>query len=277
MWLVKIKHTMHMNNQLDNLIKERAPIVYKTSVTSKLLRKILKKLFKYEETAQTIKEISNLHYSGIFKLLGEKYTPNITITGLNRIPKEGAALIVANHPMGPAYVIALISKLNAIRKDTYIFANKLFIDLIPPFNECMAPLYWDTKKQIHSASKTTLTNMLSFLNKGMIGIYFPSGRIAKYRLTKTTDYPWHDTPLIISSRYGLKIIPVYIDSKNSLIFYFARSINKYLRDLSQIYELINKKNKHIKINIGTQIDREELNQDNKIAIKELRKIVENLR
>ena len=268
---------MLMNNTLDNLIKERAPTLYNSSPITNLYRKLLMKLFKYEETVQTIDEINNLHYSDVFQLLGDKYTPNVSITGLGNIPKDGSALIVANHPMGPADAIALISKINAIRADTYIFANKLFIDLVPPFSECMAPLFWDAKKEIHSANKSTLSSMISFVNNGMLGIYFPSGRVAKYRISKTRDYPWHETPLTIASRYNLQIIPVYIDSKNSFIFYLARSLHKNLRDLSQIYELINKKNKYIGIKIGNQISRNELDSNNKEAIKQLRSIVESLR
>ena len=107
----------------------------------------------------------------------------------------------------------------------------------------MAPLYWDANNEIHSANKSTLSNMLTFINTGMIGIYFPSGRVAKYGLSKTNEYPWYETPLNIASRYNLKIIPVNIDAKNSFLFYLARSLHKNLRDISQIYELINKKNK----------------------------------
>ena len=70
---------------------------------------------------------------------------------------------------------------------------------------CMAPLFWDGKKEIHSANKSTLSSMISFVNDGMLGIYFPSGRVAKYRLSKTKDYPWHETPLAIATRYNLKI------------------------------------------------------------------------
>ena len=274
---VKTKRIMLMNNTLDNLIKERAPTLYNSSPITNLFRKLLMNLFKYDETAQTIDEVKNLHYSDVFKLLGSKYTPNVSITGLENIPNNGSALIVANHPMGPADAIALISKLNAKRDDTYIFANKLFIDLVPPFSKCMAPLFWDGKKEIHSATKSTLSSMISFVNDGMLGIYFPSGRVAKYRLSKTRDYPWHETPLTVASRYNLQIIPVYIDSKNSFIFYLARSLHKNLRDLSQIYELINKKNKYIGIKIGNQISRNELDSNNKEAIKQLRSIVESLR
>ena len=137
---------MQMDNILDNLIKQRAPIIFKQTYFSRALKKLLKKLFKYDETLETANAISSLHYSDIFTLLARKYTPNVTISGLENIPKNYPAIIVSNHPMGPADAIALASKIYQIRKDVYIFANKVFIDLVPPFKKCMAPLYWDAKK-----------------------------------------------------------------------------------------------------------------------------------
>ena len=122
---------MLMNNTLDNLIKERAPTLYNSSPITNLFRKLLMNLFKYDETAQTIDEVKNLHYSDVFKLLGSKYTPNVSITGLENIPNNGSALIVANHPMGPADAIALISKLNDKReKKVKIDFNKALKQMI---------------------------------------------------------------------------------------------------------------------------------------------------
>ena len=266
-----------MNNPLDKLIQSRAPALFKKSLTGRLLKLTLTKLFRYEETKTTLDKLNTLESTNIFHWLSDRYTPKVSISGIENIPEQGPALIVANHPMGPADAIALVGNLKDIRDDTYIFANKLFIDLVPAFDECMAPLYWDKKKEVHSANKRTLTQMITFINKEMLGVYFPSGRVAKFRFFYTKEYPWHETPLNIADRYNLRIIPIHIKSRNSLIFYLSRLIHKNLRDLSQIYEVINKKNKHIQIYIGSPIIRKDLNSQNSIAIKELEEVVEKLR
>ena len=52
---------MHMNNTLDNLIRERSPLIFKSTITSNLLRKLLMKLFKYKETTYiTLYRILNI-------------------------------------------------------------------------------------------------------------------------------------------------------------------------------------------------------------------------
>ena len=276
-WLVKILYIDLMNNNLDRVIKERAPLIFKENTIGKFLRLLLNKLFKYEETKKALDVINTMNSQKALKWLSDEYTPNVIISGQKNIPKEKSALIVANHPMGPADVISLNTSLKDIRNDIYIFANEIFINLVEEFKDCMVPLSWDESKEIHIVTKTTYKKMITFIKKGMIGIYFPSGRIAKYGVFKTNDYIWQVTPLNISKKYDLKIIPIYINSRNSIIFYLSRLLHKNLRDISQIYELLNKKNKHIKISIGTPIDRKDLNKNNSIAIKELRKIVENLR
>ena len=275
--LVKSLHIDLMNNNLDRVIQKRAPFIFKKNIIGKIFRLILKKLFKYEETKKNLEVINAMKSQEALKWLSDKYTPNVVISGQENIPKEKSALIVANHPMGPADVISLNSNLNDVRNDIYIYANEIFIDLVGEFKDCMVPLYWDKNKEIHIANKTTYKKMIAFIKKEMIGIYFPSGRIAKYGVLKTKDYIWHETPLNIAKRYDLKIIPIYIDSRNSIIFYLSRLLHNNLRDISQIYELLNKKNRHIKISIGPPINRKDLNKKNSIAIKELRKIVENLR
>jgi len=237
-----------MNKNLDKIIEERAPFMFKDNPFGKAFRLILNKILKYEETKHALEVISVMNSQEAFQWLSETYTPNVVISGKENIPKENSALIVANHPMGPADVISLNGNLNDVRNDIYIFANEIFIDLVAEFKDCIAPLSWDKNKEIHIANKKTLKKMIT-----------------------------HVTPLNIAERYDLKIIPIYINSRNSIIFYLSRLIHKNLRDISQIYELLNKKNRHIKISIGTPIVRKDLNRKNSIAIKELREIVENLR
>ena len=72
------------------------------------------------------------------------------------------------------------------------------------------------------------------------------------------------------------MVPVYIKARNSWFFYFASYISKQLRDISQLNELFNKKNKKIKIFIGEAISRDKLSEDRNQAIQELEKLSKSL-
>ena len=54
-------------------------------------------------------------------------------------------------------------------------------------------------------------------------------------------------------------------------------VNKQLRDISQLNELLNKKNKKIRIIIGEPVSRNQLPEDDGDAIKELKKLSDSLK
>ena len=91
------------------------------------------------------------------------------------------------------------------------------------------------------------------------------------------DREWEKTPIAIAERHNCLLIPVLIQARNSWFFYFASYISKQLRDISQLNELFNKKNKKIKIIIGKPVLRSDLSEDPDNAIKELRTLSEGLK
>ncbi len=75
----------------------------------------------------------------------------------------------------------------------------------------------------------------------------------------------------------MPLLPVFIEGRNSWFFYFASKVSKQLRDVSQLKELLNKRNKKIKIVIGNPVMRDQLNKNNQKATIQLRYISESLR
>jgi len=61
------------------------------------------------------------------------------------------------------------------------------------------------------------------------------------------DRKWEKTPIVIAERHDCFLIPVFIKARNSWFFYLASYLSRQLRDISQLNELFNKKNKKIKI------------------------------
>ena len=68
-----------------------------------------------------------------------------------------------------------------------------------------------------------------------------------------------------------------IKARNSWFFYLASYLSRQLRDISQLNELFNKKNKKIKIIIGKPVLRRDLSEDKNIAITELRNLTDKLK
>lgn len=266
-----------MEEKINLLIQDRGPWLLKNSPLPKFIYALLRKYLRFKETIYVGNYIQNMSGAEAFNWLGSVYTSKSEIEGIDNIPQNGRCLIVSNHPMGAADAIALYKNIYKKRSDVFFFANELFVYLLGAFNDVMAPVVWNKKKEVHSATKTTLSRLEKFFQNERIGIIFPSGRLSKLTLFGIWDRPWEKTPVIIAKKYNLPLIPVYIEGRNSWFFYLASRLSKQLRDVSQLNELLNKKNKKIKIVVGKAVERSDLNLNDEKAIEELRHLSESLR
>ena len=266
-----------MEEKLHQLISSRSPWLLKDNPFSNLIYKFLKNFLRFDETVKVGNHIQDMSGAEAFNWLGEEYTSNCVIEGLENIPKNGKALLVSTHPMGAADAIALYSQIYKARKDVCFFANELFIYLLGSFNNVMAPVVWNDQREIHSATKLTFIRLKKFFEDNRIGIIFPSGRLSKLTLFGIWDRSWEKTPVKLAEKYNMPLLPVFIEGRNSWFFYFASKVSKQLRDVSQLKELLNKRNKKIKIVIGNPVMRDQLNKNNQKATIQLRYISESLR
>ena len=266
-----------MEEKINQLVQERAPWLVNGSFLSKTIYTFLKKFLKFGETIYVGDRIQGMSGAEAFNWLGSEYTSNCEIEGIENIPKDGKCLLVANHPMGAADAVSLYHQIYKVRKDVFFFANELFVYLLGSFKDVMAPVVWNKEKEIHSATKVTLERLNTFFGDERIGIIFPSGRLSKLTLLGIWDRPWEKTPITLAKKYNFPVIPVYIDAKNSWFFYFASYANKQLRDVSQLNELLNKKEYKFTIKIGKPIKHTDLSSHNDIAIQQLRYKSESLK
>ena len=266
-----------MEEKINQLVQDRAPGLVNSSFLSKTIYAFLKKFLKFSETIYVGDHIQGMTGAEAFNWLGSEYTSNCEIEGLENIPKDGKCLLVANHPMGAADAVSLYHQIYKVRKDVFFFANELFVYLLGSFKDVMAPVVWNKEKEIHSATKVTLERLNTFFGDERIGIIFPSGRLSKLTLLGIWDRPWEKTPITLAKKYNFPVIPVYIDAKNSWFFYFASYVNKQLRDVSQLNELLNKKEYKFTIKIGKPIKHTDLSSHNDIAIQQLRYKSESLK
>ena len=266
-----------MEEKVNQLVSERAPWLVNGSLLSKIIYSLLKKILKFDETIFVGDHIQGMSGAEAFNWLGSEYTSGCEIEGLENIPKDGKCLLVANHPMGAADAVSLYHQIYKVRKDVFFFANELFVYLLGSFKDVMAPVVWNKEKEIHSATKITLERLKTFFGDERIGIIFPSGRLSKLTPLGIWDREWEKTPITLAKKYDFPVIPVYITARNSWFFYFASFVNKQLRDVSQLNELLNKKEYSFTIKIGKPIKHTDLSTHNDIAIQELRYKSESLK
>ena len=260
-----------MRERLDPLIAERAPWLFDDTVFAKAARAGLMRLLGYDETVELGRLYDTWATQRIMHHIAGTLARNLTVSGLENIPRQGPALIVANHPTGIADGIMLHHALSPLRPDMYVYANSDILRIMPQFESLIAPVEWQEHKRSRAKTRETMEYTRKAIDKGRIGVIFPSGRLAKRRGLKLYERPWMASAAMIARKYDLPVIPLNIRARNSALFYLFDAIHPTLRDITLFYETLNKHRQPYKISIGEPISASALPAKSDDAIDILRR------
>ncbi|KAB1064857.1 lysophospholipid acyltransferase family protein [Salibacter halophilus] len=183
---------------------------------------------------------------------------------LDKLPKDGAFITVSNHPFGGIEGLFLIKLLFEHRNDAKITANFL-LQRIEPIQEALIPLNpFENKKEL-SSNYSGLRKALEHLKAGHPLGTFPAGEVSCFKTqSKTvTDREWQPGILKMIQHAQVPVVPIYFNGQNSLSFQILSSIHPGLRTAKLPSELFNKKNKTIRVRIGSPVSTKELSEFNK--------------
>ena len=234
-----------------------------------LLRPIVYRALKYGPAvsmADAVQELSGLeslsYVSGLLKL-------TLDITGIERIPRSGGCMIIANHPTGIADGIAMFDLIRRRRSDLMFFANRDALRVNPQFREVVIPVEWRAGEKSHAKSRATFAATGKAFDEGRAVVLFPSGRIAYWNEGRLTERPWQPSVAALVRRFEVPVIPMHMDSRNSGLFYWLSKWNTELRDMTVFHELLNKKGAQFRMIVGHPIAPEALGEDLALATQRL--------
>jgi len=194
----------------------------------------------------------------IIELYGLKY--EILDEDLKKIPEKGPFIIISNHPTGGAEGILLI-KLFSDKRPDFKFLTNFLLQKIDTLKQFFLPVNpFENRKDVQS-SMAGIKNALEHIRSGApLGI-FPAGEVSAYQKGKReiTDKEWLEVVVKLIRKAQVPVIPVFVEARNSSLFYFLGKINPLLRTIKLPSELLNKKNQIIKIRVGYPISINEQN------------------
>lgn len=219
------------------------------------LSSYLMKVMKINNLNTMVKEAGNIEGADFanYALMKIGVKVQFDAAELLNIPREGAFIVVANHPYGGIESLALLSTIAKIRPDTLYMGNFLLKE-IPNLEKCIIAVNPFENVQ-NSASITGLKMTLKTLAEGIPVAIFPAGEVSSYdfKTSKIIDQEWHPVVGKIICKANVPVLPVYFHGNNGLFFSMLKSIHPMLQTSKLISELFNKQGYTLKMTIGKVI------------------------
>lgn len=164
------------------------------------------------------------------------------------IPSSGRVIIIANHPLGALDALSLIALVKEVRSDIKVLANDVLMQ-IEPLQNLLIPI----DNLGGTTAKESLKKIYDALERDEALIIFPSGEVSRAHPTGIKDTKWKKGFLKFAQKSNSPILPVFIDAKNSPIFYTLSLINKKIATFLLASEMFKKRSKIIHFKIGEMI------------------------
>lgn len=242
-----------MEDRIDPLIAERAPWLFRADLPVRAARAVLNRALSYHQTVAIGRELRDAPTAQIMTHMADLLCHNVTVAGIDNLPRSGAALIVANHPTGIADGIVLDSILRPIRSNPYYYANRDILRVMPQMADMIVPVEWREHLRSHAKTRETMRITREAVEAGRLGVIFPAGRLAKRRGLSLHERPWMASAAMLARKYKLPVIPVHIRARNSALFYAFDALHPTLRDITLFHETLNKSRQPFHVTFGEEI------------------------
>ena len=216
----------------------------------------LSKLDKlYQDRPDELSSFEFMHHT--LSALNIDYS--ISAGATDNIPEEGPVVIVANHPLGAIEGVILADLVGSVRKDVKVLANEL-LKRLPELDDLFIGVDVFNSKESKRTNAKAIRDANRHLADGGLLIVFPAGEVSSYRKgAKTlTDIEWSKSVAKFVKRHQATTVPIFINGKNSELFYQAGRVHPLLRTALLGRELLNKQATTISISIGSSIPYSEI-------------------
>ncbi|MDM7859730.1 lysophospholipid acyltransferase family protein [Alteromonas sp. ASW11-36] len=235
---------------VNTVLQEQYPALKRHPLLFKSSEFVLKHLLHEREFTEFERLYPHLHDIDFVEQVLEYFSISCSARDVERenIPSSGKLLIIANHPIGSLDALALIKLVSEVRSDLKVVANQMLM-AIKPLNGMLLPV----NNMQGGTPKQHLLNIQQHLQDEGAVLIFPAGEVSRLRPQGVRDTHWHSGFLRIAKASQAPILPVFIDAKNSPLFYGASMLYKPLATALLVKEMFKQKRKHIPMRIGEVI------------------------
>lgn len=238
---------------VDVLIEERAPKLSGGPLWP-VVRPPLFTILNYAKAVRMADMIAPMGGAEALESISKLLSVKLDITGLERVPRQGSFLVLANHPTGITDGVALYDALKGPRPDVMFYANSDAQRVCPRFDDVLIPVEWVLAKRTRERTRVTLKMTDEAFAQNRPLAIFPAGRLARIRDDgNLTDPEWMPTAVSLARKYELPILPVHMSGPYSFWFHTFSKVSAELRDITLFHELLNKQGKTYRLTFGPLI------------------------
>ncbi|MCD7098241.1 GNAT family N-acyltransferase [Stenotrophomonas sp. MMGLT7] len=170
----------------------------------------------------------------------------VAAADLQRIPRQGRVLVLANHPSGARDALALLEAVGRVRGDVCIVAND-WLQVIEPLRELLLPV----RILGGQPSRASVMAVEQALRQERCVIVFPAGEVSRLGWRGVRDGRWRRGFLHFARRTGAPLLPVCVQARNSALFYGASALFRPAGTVLLAHEtLARQRPQRVKLHIG---------------------------
>lgn len=230
----------------------------KYPIVSAVMR--LAKINKVNDLYDKIKDLEGQEFFD--KLLEELNVKYLAFQeDLAKIPKTGPFILVSNHPLGALDGVIMCKILTEIRPDFKVMGNFILTKIKPMEPYVISVNPFEKRKEAYSSMSGMREALKHLSDGGCLGI-FPAGEVSNKNneYNEILDKEWQEPALKLIKKAQVPVVPMYFHAKNSKLFYNVSKIHPDLQTLMIPAEMVNKREKPIKIRIGRPVTPKILNE-----------------
>jgi putative hemolysin len=233
--------------------------------------KVLRMLFREREVNRFLQEHQSLKGFDLIEKVLEYFDLDYLVSNkdLENIPSSGRVIVVANHPLGALDALCLIQMISRVRRDIRVVATDL-LSAIEPMGDLLLPV----DNLGGGSNRRGVKRIHAALEREELVIIFPAGEVSRLRPNGVRDTRWKSGFMQFARRTCSPLLPIYIDARNSPLFYGVSMLYKPIAALLLVQEMFMQRSNTIAFRVGELIPFDHLNMDGirlKSRVKMVRK------
>ncbi len=251
-------------------VYDRSALTYSNTFDSPVKRSIIKTIEWFTGKIHIIRMIRKFEKRGKFH--GQAFWRGaLDVMGidlitpqeqLDRIPKTGPVVIVANHPHGMVDGMVFADLIGRVRTDYRILTRAFLTDIDEDAGRFLIPVPFPHEEDAQAKMVEMRKQAMAHLKDGGVIAIFPSGVVASSNslFGPMVEDEWNLFTAKMIRMSGARVVPLFFPGANSRWYQMANQVSATLRQSLLIHEIVNACGKPQKPIVGHPFDEEEVKE-----------------